>query len=287
MENNTFTVLPMSQRFNLVPGETVEGSITVVNPADATENFKYKTTIMPYSVVDSSYSADLTTETSYTAISKWIEIEEPTGEVAPNESKKVNFTITVPKDAPAGSQYAAIAVSSNNDNSTSNGVSVQNVFELASIIYAQVAGETKHEGKVLENNIPGFVVAPPIKVSALVNNQGNVHENANFVITVSDFFTGQVILPTEDNPGEYSEIIMPDTERLIEREIDNLPALGVIKVSQTIYYMGESSQSEKEVIICPIWFLALVALTISALIFTIVQIIRKHKKNRGSKYIAV
>lgn len=287
MENNTFTVLPMSQRFNLVPGETVEGSITVVNPADATEDFNYKTTIMPYGVVGNNYSADLTTETSYTAISKWIKIEEPTGKVAPNESKKINFSITVPKDAPAGGQYAAIAVSSNNEESSNSGVTVQNVFELASIVYAQVAGETKHEGKVLENNIPGFVVSPPVTVSALINNQGNVHESATIVIAVTDFFTGQVILPTEDNPGEYSEIIMPDTERYIEREIDNLPALGVVKVSQSIYYRGELSQVEKEVFICPIWFMALVILTIVTLIITIVQIIRKHKKNRGSRHIAV
>lgn len=288
MENNTFTVLPMSQRFdNLAPGETVEGSITIVNPADATEDFSYKATIMPYGVVGNDYSADLTTDTSYTAISKWIKIDEPTGKVAPNESKKINFTITVPKDAPAGGQYAAIAVSSNNDDSSNNGVTVQNVFELASIIYARVAGETRHEGKVLENNIPGFVVSPPITVSALLNNHGNVHENATFIITVSDFFTGQVILPTEDNPGEYSEIIMPDTERYIEREIDNLPALGVVKVSQSIYYRGDLSQIEKEVIICPIWFMALVIMTIVTLIITVIQIIKKHKKNRGLKHIEV
>lgn len=285
MENNTFTILPMSQRFSLEPGKTTEGSITIVNPADATGDFHYKTSIMPYGVVGNNYTADLSTETGYTAISKWIKIEEPTGKVAPNETKEVKFTITVPEDAPAGGQYAAIAVSSDDNANSSNGVTVQNVFELASIIYADVAGETRREGEVVENNIPGFVMTPPVKVSALIKNSGNIHEDASIIIGVSDFFTGQVILPTEENTGEYSEIVMPDTERFTEREIDNLPALGVVKVTQTIYYNGKMSKEERDVIICPIWFMALVILTIVTLIITIVQIIKRHRKNRSLRHI--
>ena len=285
MENNTFTVLPMSQRLNLVPGETIEGSIKIVNPADATGDFYYKATVMPYGVVGSDYTADLSTDTAYTVISKWIKILEPTGKIAPNETKEVKFVIEVPEDAPAGGQYAAIAVSSDGDSSSGNGVTVQNVFELASIIYAQVQGEVNRDGEVVENNIPGFVVTPPVTVSALITNRGNVHENATFLITVSNFFTGEVILPTEENEGEYSEVIMPDTERYIEREIDNVPALGVIKVTQSIYYMGNVSKEEKEIIICPIWFLALIVLTIVTLIITVIQIIRKHRKSRSLRHI--
>jgi hypothetical protein len=272
----------MSQRFsNLEPGQTYDGSITIVNPADATENFSYKISLLPYGVSGREYTADLTTDSDYTAIAKWISVEEPTGEVKPNESKEIKFTITVPENAPAGGQYAAIAVSSNNEISSTGGVAVQNVFELASLIYGQVAGETVHEGKILENNIPGFVTSTPVTLGALITNKGNVHEDATFVITVSNFFTGQVILPTEENEGEYNEIIMPDTERYVEREISNLPALGVVKVSQSIYYNGELSKEEKEIIICPIWFMALVALTLAAIITTIVLIVKKHKKNKA------
>lgn len=285
MENNTFTVLPMSQRFSLVPGKTIEGSIKIVNPADAAGDFHYKTSIMPYGVVGNEYTADLSTETGYTAITKWIKIDEPTGKVAPNETKEIKFTITVPEDAPAGGQYAAIAVSSDESTAASDGVTVQNIFELASVVYAEVAGETRREGEVIENNIPGFVMTPPVKVSALISNRGNIHEDATIVLKVSDFFTGRVILPTEENKGEYSEIVMPGTERYTEREIDNLPALGVFKVSQTIYYEGVASEEEREIIICPIWFMALVILTIVTLIITIVQIIKRHRKNRSLKHI--
>lgn len=285
--NNTFTILPMSQRFTLTPGKTTEGSIKIVNPADATENFSYKVSVTPYGVVGEDYTADLEHDSTRTAISKWIKIEEPTGEIKPNETKEVKFTISVPENAPIGGQYATIAVSSNADTSSSNGVAVQNILEMASVIYGTVSGPIEHKGEVLENNVPGFITGTPAKLSALIKNEGNIHEDAAFVIKVSDFFTGNVILPTEEEDGEYSELIMPETTRYIEREVGNLPSLGVVNVSQTIYYMGaEPSVVEKRIIICPIWFMALVFATIAAIIFTVVQIIRKHRKSKKADIIA-
>lgn len=281
MGNNSFTVLPMSQQISLTPGETYTGKITVVNPADAEGNFKYKISIFPYAVVGENYEADLATENNRSMITKWIKITEPVGEIAPNESKEIEFTVSVPDDAPAGGQYAAITVASNDEAENVEGVAVQNVFEIASIVYATVAGETKHSGSIIENNVPGFSAVTPVTLSALIKNGGNIHENSTFVIKVSNFFTGEVILPTEDDEGIYNEVIMPESTRRIERNVSNLPAIGVIKISQTIYYNNEFSTVEKDVIICPIWFMALVLLTLASIVTTIVMMIKKHKKNKS------
>ena len=281
MQNNSFTILPMSQRFSLDPGKTYKGKITIVNPADATSDFEYIASVSPYSVVGEDYTADLVTQSNHSEISKWIKISEPVGKVAPNESKDVEFTIKVPVDAAAGGQYATINVSSNAANSSDNGVSVQNIFEMASVIYANVSGEIVHDGEIIENNIPGFSAVTPVTLSALISNNGNVHEDATFVIAVSDVFSGHVILPTEEDAGQYNEIIMPDSTKKIERNISNLPAIGLVKVSQTIYYNGDVSIVEKNIFICPIWFMALALLTFAAVITTIVMIIRHHhKKNK-------
>lgn len=282
MENSSFTVLPMSQRFSLDPGETYTGSISIVNPADATRDFNYIMSVTPYGVMDESYTADLATVTNRSEIVKWIKISEPSGTIKPNETKEVEFTITVPKDAASGGQYAAITVSSNDTNNVSQGVAVNNVFELASLVYATVSGQTKHDGEILENKVPGFVVRSPITLSALIKNDGNIHEDATFVISASNVFTGEVILPTEDNDGRYNELIMPETTRQVTREITSLPALGVIKVNQTIYYQGDVQTVEKNVIICPIWFMCLVGVTILAIIGTIIGIILKHKKKKAA-----
>lgn len=286
MDSNMFTVLPMSQRFNLEPGKTYEGEITVVNPVDAKSDFKYKAEVAPYGVKQnednprSEYEIDLTTDSKYTSMSKWIKIKEPTGSVKPNESKKVEFTITVPENVPAGGQYAAITISSDMESAAGEGVAVQNVFEMASIIYGLVNGETKHDGEILENNVPGFVVSTPIALSALISNNGNIHEDATVVISVKDFFSGRVILPTEEDEGQYTELIMPETTRFIERQVSNLPMLGVVHINQSIYYQGTVKTEEKDVIICPIWFMALVVVTLAAIVTTIVMTVKRHRKKR-------
>lgn len=283
MENgnsNAFTIMPMNQEISLSPGEVYEGSITIINPSYATENFAYRAEVTPYGVAGEEYTADLLSESDRTAISKWIEILEPTGEVKPNESKEIKFKITVPENVPAGGQYATIAVSSNEDIANTSGISVQNVFEIASIIYANVAGEIIRDGEILENNIPAFVFVKPVKLTALLSNNGNIHETATFTVTVTDAFTGRVILPTEENTGQYSEIVMPETTHHVEREVSDLPELGVVKVTQTIDYNGQVSTNEKQIFICPIWFMALAAITLVTIIVAIVLIVKKHRHNK-------
>ena len=279
---NTFTLMPMSQQINLTPGESYTGYITIVNPVDATEDFSYKVSISPYSVIGENYTADLQTVSGRNEITKWITISEPTGTVNPNESKKVEFTINTPSNAPGGGQYAALAVSSNPANTDSDGVAVKNIFEMASLIYANVAGDIKRGGEILENNVPGFVAVTPIQVTAMFENTGNIHEVATIILKVSNFFTGEVILPTEEDDGQFSEIVMPESTYFASRDISNLPALGVVKVNQTIYYNGSSSVSERDVIICPIWFLLLVIAVFASIIVFIISRIKIHKKRRSA-----
>lgn len=283
MDNNIFTVLPMSQRITLEPGSTYNGSISVVNPADATTDFSYQVSISPYGVSGEEYTVDLATQYNRSMITDWITIAEPTGTIKPNETKKIEFSIKVPENAPAGGQYATIKVASNNETVEGEGTSVNSVLEIASIIYAKVDGETVHETKVLENNIPGFSTVTPVTIDTLLSNNGNVHEDATIMVTVSDFFTGQVILPTEEESGEYAEVVMPETTYRAKREIDNLPAVGVVKIKQAVYYNGEYSEYENNVILCPIWFMVVAFLVIAAIIAGIVVAVKKHKQNKSAK----
>lgn len=277
---NFFTVTPMSQRISLEAGKTVEGTISVINPNDSVDDLKYKAYVAPYGVVGDGYEADLTTDSKYNQIKEWITIENPTGTIEPNKTGEIKFKIKVPGSAPAGGQYAAIVITRDDDTkATDNGVAVRDIFEMASLIYADVAGETVRKGEILSNEIPGFVTNPPIVLSAQISNEGNSHENATVIIKATNFFTGDVIVEGNTEDAYYSEIIMPETTRYVTREInEGLPLFGAVKVEQTIYYRGSSSTEEKTVIICPIWFLLLVIASVAVIIATIVMIVRKHKK---------
>lgn len=280
---NAFTILPMSQNFTLVPGETYTGSITVVNPVNSTSDFAYSVSVSPYNVIGEDYQADISNVSAYSKIADWITIDNPTGSIKPNESQEINFTINVPADAAAGGQYAAIMVSSDPSKQESEGVSINNVFALGSIIYADVEGEVTHEGSILQNNIPEFSTVTPVAVSALLDNHGNVHENAIFALNVTNALTGEKIFPTdEDQNNHFSEIVMPETTRYITRNIDNLPALGIVKVEQTIYYNNEVSTVSKNIVLCPIWFFFLVALVIFSIIGFIVASVRHHRRKKSA-----
>ena len=133
--SNEFSVTPMNRMVELNPGETYNFSVTVSNPANSVKNFDYKAYAAPYSVANAEYDADVTTKTDHTRMTDWITIHEPNGTLAPNETKEIEYTITVPEDAPGGGQYVAIIISKDNDKDTYEKTTVNNILEIASACF--------------------------------------------------------------------------------------------------------------------------------------------------------
>ena len=267
----------------LTAGETTTGTITVINQQNSNEPFSFKVSVAPYGVKGDSNDADLVTETEMTQLAKWVTLETTSGTLEPGESKEINYTIKVPADAPGGGQYAAIVVSS--DNKSEDPAMVEYVYEMASIIFGEVAGETHHEGSIVKHTVPGFSTTPNISTDVVLENNGNIHEHARVNLTVTDFFSGEDIFSTEESETPTTEIVMPYSTRNIIRDLTNLPSLGVVTVKETITYLGKTDPIEKHIIICPLWFLALVLFTLGAIIAAIVDRVRDHR--RGSHKIDV
>ena len=275
---NAFVVTPMSQNFSLEPGRTYNGSITVANSGSATSDFAYKISVAPYSVMGEGYDADLATMSNRSMVVDWIKVENPKGTLKPNETAEINFAMTVPETAPAGGQYASLLVTEDAEAASNQGVKVNSVFEIASLIYANVAGETVTGGEILENNIPGFVMTTPVKVGALISNTGNIHQTATTALEVKNLITGE-------DDGRHSETIMPETTRRTEYEITGLPVVGVVRVNQTIYYNGISSIEMKDVLICPIWFMVVAFVVICGIIFGGFFGIKTYKRKKSARKI--
>ena len=279
MEGNFFTLTPMTQRMSdLKPGQSYTGSITIINPINATSDFHYSVQIAPYSVSGEGYDADFSSSSDYTLLANWLTIDDPTGVITPNHTKTVHYTIKVPSNAPAGGQYAAIVVSKDPDATTDedSGVAIKDIHEIASLIYADVAGQTTRSGEILENNFPTFVTSAPITLSAMLTNTGNIHITATIAVEATDAFTGEVIVGPSKENYQYAELIMPETTRYATRNIsENLPQLGIVHVSQTIQYNGQTSVTEHDVIICPVWFLILICFIFFLLILSIFHLFHK------------
>lgn len=269
---------PTSQRISLEPGETYRGSIYISNPAYSTEDAKYSLSVSPYGVSNENYDPVFDQKTTYTQIVDWITLDETEGSVKPNEKKDIGFTINVPYDAPAGGQYATIMaqdVTYQGQSASGDVLEITNITAIGSIIVADVAGETVEKGEILENSIPSFLFTSPLTTNARVKNHGNVHTDAEYVLQVWPLFSNEEICTNEEKPD--TDVVLPETEKYHTQSCD-LPAVGIFRAKQTVKIFGETSITEKMVIVCPIWLIFIILFIIFALIFYFVAKVKARKK---------
>lgn len=284
MANNyssSLTVSPPNQEIILLPGETYEGSITVSNSNEAENNLDYSVSIESFSQKQADGSADdygtVDTETisSYNQMIEWISLGKKNGTIKPNESDTIPFTIVVPENAPAGGQYASIAIQDDTKRGDENGnVTIESKTRILSIIYAEIAGKTKELGSVTENSIPSILLSNSLEATSVVKNDGNIHTNASYILQVWPLFSNEEICTNEEEPNK--SLIIPETEKLHVEQC-NLPSVGIFRVKQTVKIFDEESIIEKTIIYCPLWLMFIIIFAIIALIIWLIMKARSHK----------
>ena len=281
-------VSPPYQRIVLIPGETYTDSLVVANANDSTRSLEYELSIGSFSQAkdenskDDYGTVDHISVSNYNQIMDWITLDKTGGTVKPNEKDIVNYSIKVPENAPAGGQYATIIVKDvTGKNANDNGnVVIDSTFQFASIIYADVAGETKMEGEILDNNMPSFLLSSPLEATSMIRNNGNVHTDAEYTLQVSPLFGGDEICTNEEKPD--TALILPETEKYHAQTCE-LPTVGIFRAKQVVKIFGETSIVERTVVVCPLWLLFLILFIIIALVIWIFMKVRKgHKKSSRS-----
>lgn len=280
----SFSVSPMIHKISLKPGDVYRGRILVANPLVSTEDFYYKASLHPYSINDSN-GLDFENQTDWSKIANWITLENESGVLKPNDIKEINFTITVPENPPSGGQYAMIAVTQDTEKAISSGSGVSNVYEMASLIYAEIEGETTHNCTILENSATGFVSTGAPSVTMRLSNQGNIHETAYSKLSSKNVFTGETVDYTKEYGEGLETLVMPTSERTVTRELEGLPQLGIFEVTQEVRCLDDVSTVSTIMIICPIWFMALCELLLLTLIGTILGIVFHKRKQNHIKTI--
>lgn len=289
---SAFTVSPQLQEYVLAPGQSVTGEVKATNQSNAEGKFYYIAEVVPFSVSnDGAYSPSYDAMNDYTDIVNWVtmsdddesNVAEVHGVLEPDETKSAYYTITVPKDARGGGQYFAVRVKSDveaarkaNKDDT---VVINEVVGIASLVYVEVSGNIIVKGEMTDNNVPGFILNPPITTSFMVKNEGNTHAKVSYYLQVYPLFSDEEIYTTEEDMG--SNYVLPGATRVITQTWDKAPAAGIFKVRQTVYYGSldnEPSITEKIVIICPIWLIFIILFVIFALIFYFIAKAKARKK---------
>ena len=279
---STIFVSPMIEKIILVPGETYNGSISISNSNSATEDLVYKAEIGSYNKRKSGDSkddygvTDVAEITEYNTIMQWMTLEKTTGTVAPNGTDVLNYTIKVPKNAPAGAQYASILIYKDPKSifGDANSANITAKYQLASGIIANVAGETVEKAAIKNNDMPSMLTVNKLEATSMVKNEGNIYTDATYTLQVWPMFSDEEICTNEEKPE--TSTILPNTERY-HTQTCNLPAVGIFKAKQVVKIFDEVSILEKTIFVCPIWLMVVVLLVVIGIIVGIVMYIKKRK----------
>ena len=269
--DTNFSVSPMYQEITLIPGEIFYGTFKIVNPAVSANDFDYVIEVSPFSV-DKENNTVFEYKEDYNQIVKWITLEKTEGSLPRNSDEEIQFSIEVPDDAPAGGQYASIAVRSKTDSASGSNLNIQTSYQIAHLIYAEVAGETTVKGTLDNLTIPGFLFGGAITASAEVENEGNVHIPVTHTLQVFPLFSNEEYYTNEEEPK--TGLVMPGVKRLTSLTWEETPAVGIFRVVYNVSFAGSSKTLNKTVIICPIWLLFVI---IAAIVLIIIRLVF-HKK---------
>ena len=276
-DTSGFSVSPMKQRMVLTRGETYRGTFKVTNPGNSQYDLNYELSVVPVSVDDETYSYSFDKNAGdYNQIVDWINLKKKVGKLVPNSTDEIEFSIVVPEDAPAGGQYAAIAVTSGASDGKENAVNIENRLRISHLIYAEVAGETVRKGDITDVNVTSFLFSGKITGTSRITNEGNVHADATYTLRVFPLFSSEEVYTNEENPE--SKIILPASTRAVSTSWDETPSIGIFHVIYNVEFEGVKSSVDKYVIVCPIWLLFLILIGIFLTIFRILSVKKKTEK---------
>ncbi|MBR2695663.1 hypothetical protein IKE86_02015 [Candidatus Saccharibacteria bacterium] len=277
--SSPLAVSPGIIEISLTPGQVYEGTFSVLNPASEDALSHYVISAAPLSFYDDSYSPTFDDPSDYNQIVDWAEIEEPKGELAPQEKRTIKYKITVPEDAPAGGQYMSFLVATDDQTAgdQKDSVAVSAKSQIAILLYSTVEGATRIEGTVIENNVGAFYFNQPIKTSSLIINSGNVHTKAKYTLRVYPLFSNEEIYSNEDNP--VVNTVIPDTTLYNEKVWEDTPLLGLFRVQQEIDFGDKYNVKESLALVAPSWFIILVLVFLTTIIYWLID----HAKKRRQK----
>jgi hypothetical protein len=271
-------VSPTSRAITLNPSDKYDGEFTVTNIGS--EDFIFKVYANPFSVTNESYDHDYLSEKNYNQIHRWITIPESEFSLPVGESQVVKFHVSVPENAPGGSQHAVIfAESSGNQASSSNSSGIKAISRVGMRLKANITGEIRESIEITEYNIPSLYIffgGSQITATSKIKNTGNTDGEAKYNFEIKPFFGGDSVFVESKN-----SLIYPESEYRQTIAWENTPLLGLFTVNYSVAVNDIARAESRVVLVMPVWLLVIVLMLLTFLIIWITLTVKKRRKLRS------
>lgn len=267
-------ISPTMKRLELEPGEKQAGEMTVSNAGKVA--FSFKVYAAPYTVVGDNYEPNFSNETNFTQISRWIKFEGEKYTIEPDKEQIIKYTVEVPKDVPAGGQYATIFAETINDDDSTGGI--KTVSRVGMVIYANIEGDTRIGSEIVKFDLPTFYSGfnvPDVTAVARVKNTGNTDFEATYRFKVEPLI-GDVVYD-----DEKVQVVLPDTERQAELVWADTPLLGIFRISFSVVAGDATQETSTTVLVLPPWLIIIVLLLLTLLIVWIILKLKRREQLRS------
>lgn len=260
----------------LSPGETYHDTIDIENNNDEVATISLEPRPLSYVPMDGDYVPDYRTQTAHSALSKWINFPEGLQyDIAPGETIAIGYEFTVPKDAVSGTQSTAVLIHAATKGEKESGSGVSAEISFGYTIHINIDGaDLKKEGEVVSWEATGFTFSPPLRLSSVIENTGNMSFKMTHDLAIYDLFNSKDPVFTDSTKSE----VLPASKRAVFEYWNEAPQLGIFNIKETISFLDKSYEYSKTIIVCPLWLIILVLAFLASLIVLIVQRSRASKK---------
>ncbi|WP_321211697.1 hypothetical protein [Methanothermobacter sp. DP] len=242
---------PADFRYNLKPGQSVSGEITVRNIGKEEVNVNVTKKRLLMDSVNLVYSDR--------GIAQWITIEGNTSfKLKPGESRKIRFTVNAPGKINYLDAAGAIIIKGLPVQNVTGGIQIVQGVELVVPIYVGLPGPIIESLKLEDHSAPKVLLSfMPGKFTYLLKNTGTVQANMTGAIELTGI-TGTQRVPIEG-------VVYPeDNYTLVETWkpgwIEFGPYIAKTKINYGRYHQTKTIETSDTVIVIPAWLIILIVL---------------------------
>ena len=194
------------------PGQTFSSALSATNLSSETKTFYIvRRDINGLSPSGAPIFAGEEEKTG-SEVSSWIKVSQESIAIAPGQTKRISFSVEIPKDASPGGHFGGIFLSSAPKRPEETGIGIG--YQVGTIVSLQISGEIFEEAQIREFSTDRMIYSrPEVTFIARVENVGNVLVRPRGPLEITDFFDKKVATLNMNDSGAAA---LPKSTRQFE-----------------------------------------------------------------------